>query len=164
LKRRFETKYSRDLHARGLLRERRHGTRGEPISAQMTQCRLVAPVPEAGFEGGKEHVTIEIGVRGAFERALRIHEQLYGPEHPAVATGVNYLGLVLHDLGALAGGRAAFLVPTLRVGRSGRRSAPFQELQEAERTTGLPHLPNEGQEEPCPEADTRSMTHIPLTS
>jgi len=48
------------------------------------------------------------GARAAFERALAIDEQAYGPDHPAVATDVNNLGGVLQDLGDLAGARAAF--------------------------------------------------------
>ena len=46
------------------------------------------------------------GARGAYERALAIDEQAFGPEHPKVATGVNNLGLVLQHLGDLAGARA----------------------------------------------------------
>jgi len=47
------------------------------------------------------------GARAAYERALRIDEAIYGPEHPQVATVVNNLGRVLRDLGDLAGARAA---------------------------------------------------------
>src|SRR5690606_15387790 len=39
------------------------------------------------------------GARSAFERALRIDEATYGPDHPSVAIRVNNLGLVLQDLG-----------------------------------------------------------------
>jgi tetratricopeptide (TPR) repeat protein len=46
--------------------------------------------------------------RTAFERALRIFEATYGPDHPEVATAVNNLGNCLQDLGDLAGARAAF--------------------------------------------------------
>jgi len=45
--------------------------------------------------------------RRAYERALRIGEKAYGPDHPTVAIRVNNLGLVLHDLGDLAGAKAA---------------------------------------------------------
>ena len=38
----------------------------------------------------------------------RIDEASFGPDHPNVATDVNNLGLVLQDLGDLAGARAAF--------------------------------------------------------
>jgi len=48
------------------------------------------------------------GARAAFERALRIDEAVYGPEHPEVARDVNNLGGVLYALGDLAGARAAF--------------------------------------------------------
>lgn len=41
-------------------------------------------------------------------RALAIGEQVYGPDHPEVAIRVNNLGLVLQDLGDLAGARAHF--------------------------------------------------------
>jgi tetratricopeptide (TPR) repeat protein len=44
--------------------------------------------------------------QATFERALRIGEAAYGPEHPDVATGVNNLGGVLQNLGDLAGARA----------------------------------------------------------
>ncbi len=48
------------------------------------------------------------GARTAHERALAIDEQIYGPDHPAVAIRVNNLGRVLQDLGDLAGAQAAF--------------------------------------------------------
>ena len=47
------------------------------------------------------------GAREAYERALAIDEEAYGPEHPN-ATHVNNLGLVLRALGDLAGARAAY--------------------------------------------------------
>jgi tetratricopeptide (TPR) repeat protein len=37
--------------------------------------------------------------RKCFERALKIDEAVYGPDHPVVATRVNNLGGVLKDLG-----------------------------------------------------------------
>lgn len=46
--------------------------------------------------------------RAAYERALRIDETVYGPEHPEVARDVNNLGSVLQDLGDHAGAKAAF--------------------------------------------------------
>jgi tetratricopeptide (TPR) repeat protein len=48
------------------------------------------------------------GARAAYERALKIDEAAYGPDHPNVATYVNNLGLVLQALGELAEARAAF--------------------------------------------------------
>ncbi|MCJ7444804.1 MAG: tetratricopeptide repeat protein [Methanotrichaceae archaeon] len=36
-----------------------------------------------------------------YERALKIDENVYGPDNPEVATDVNNLGLVLRDLGDL---------------------------------------------------------------
>ncbi len=48
------------------------------------------------------------GARAAYERALRIDEKSFGPDHPKVAIDVNNLGSVLQDLGDLAGARAAF--------------------------------------------------------
>jgi tetratricopeptide (TPR) repeat protein len=48
------------------------------------------------------------GAKDAFERALKIEEATYGPDHPDVAVGVNNLGKVLHDQGDLAGAKAAF--------------------------------------------------------
>ncbi|HXF41286.1 MAG TPA: FxSxx-COOH system tetratricopeptide repeat protein [Blastocatellia bacterium] len=44
----------------------------------------------------------------AHERALRIDEAAYGPDHPDVATDVNNLGLVLQDLGELAQARQCY--------------------------------------------------------
>ncbi len=46
--------------------------------------------------------------RAAYERALRMDEAAFGPDHPNVATLVNNLGNVLRDLGDLAGARQAF--------------------------------------------------------
>ncbi|MGI9182071.1 MAG: FxSxx-COOH system tetratricopeptide repeat protein [Longimicrobiaceae bacterium] len=46
--------------------------------------------------------------KAAYERALRIDEAVYGPEHPEVATDVNNLGGVLQALGDHAGAKAAF--------------------------------------------------------
>jgi len=43
-----------------------------------------------------------------FERALKIDEAVYGPDHPNVAIRVNNLGGVLRDLGDHAGAKAAF--------------------------------------------------------
>jgi tetratricopeptide (TPR) repeat protein len=48
------------------------------------------------------------GARAAFERALKIDEAAFGPDHPKVARDVNNLGRVLRDLGDLAGARAAY--------------------------------------------------------
>jgi tetratricopeptide (TPR) repeat protein len=46
--------------------------------------------------------------RAAYERALRIDEAVFGPDHPAVATDVNNLGGVLKALGELPAARAAY--------------------------------------------------------
>jgi tetratricopeptide (TPR) repeat protein len=46
--------------------------------------------------------------KAAFERALRIDEKIFGPDHHEVATDVNNLGSVLKDMGDLDGARAAF--------------------------------------------------------
>ena len=48
------------------------------------------------------------GASAAFERALRIDEAAYGPEHPEVARDINNLGRVLKELGDVAGASAAF--------------------------------------------------------
>jgi tetratricopeptide (TPR) repeat protein len=48
------------------------------------------------------------GAKAAYERALRIDEKTFGPEHPSVATDVNNLGSVLQDLGDLGGAKAAY--------------------------------------------------------
>jgi len=45
--------------------------------------------------------------KAAYERALKIDEEAFGPDHPRVATDVNNLGTVLRDLGDLPGARAA---------------------------------------------------------
>jgi len=46
--------------------------------------------------------------QATLERALAIDEQVYGQEHPRVATSANNLGTVLRVLGDIAGARAAF--------------------------------------------------------
>ncbi len=48
------------------------------------------------------------GAKAALERALRIDEATYGPNHPNVAIDVNNLGNVLQDLGDLPGAKAAY--------------------------------------------------------
>ena len=48
------------------------------------------------------------GAKAAFQRALKIDEAAYGPDHPEVATDVSNLGGVLHDLGDLAEAKAAY--------------------------------------------------------
>jgi len=42
------------------------------------------------------------------ERALRLGEEAYGPDHPNVIGGLNNLGVVLQDLGDLSGARTNF--------------------------------------------------------
>ena len=42
------------------------------------------------------------------ERALKIDEKAFGPDHPNVAIRVNNLGSVLQALGDLPGAKAAF--------------------------------------------------------
>jgi len=49
-----------------------------------------------------------VEAKALLERALAIFEGQLGPEHPQVATAFNNLGLVLKDLGDLAGARAAY--------------------------------------------------------
>ncbi len=51
------------------------------------------------------HIADYAGARGCLERALRIDEAAFGPDHPNVATVVNNLGRVLQDLGDLSGAR-----------------------------------------------------------
>jgi tetratricopeptide (TPR) repeat protein len=48
------------------------------------------------------------GAKTAFERALRIGEKAFGPEHHEVALYVNNLGSTLGGLGDLPGAKAAF--------------------------------------------------------
>jgi len=48
------------------------------------------------------------GAQAAYQRALKIDEAAFGPDHPQVATFVNNLGLVLGDLGDLKGAQAAY--------------------------------------------------------
>jgi tetratricopeptide (TPR) repeat protein len=48
------------------------------------------------------------GARALFERALRIDEAVYGPDHPEVGTDADNLGDVLRAQGDLAGARALF--------------------------------------------------------
>ena len=42
------------------------------------------------------------------ERALKIDEAAFGPDHPNVAIDVNNLGGVMQDLGDLAGARVMY--------------------------------------------------------
>jgi tetratricopeptide (TPR) repeat protein len=46
--------------------------------------------------------------RRMFERALKVAEAVYGPDHPEVAVRVNNLGSVLQDQGDLAGARTCY--------------------------------------------------------
>ncbi|MEM1400180.1 MAG: tetratricopeptide repeat protein, partial [Pseudomonadota bacterium] len=48
------------------------------------------------------------GAKAAYERALRIDEAAYGPDHPNVATSINSLGFVLESEGDLSGAKAAY--------------------------------------------------------
>ena len=48
------------------------------------------------------------GAKAAFERAIKIDEAAFGPDHPNVAIRVNNLGSVLKDLGDHAGPKAAY--------------------------------------------------------
>ena len=48
------------------------------------------------------------GAKAACERALKIDEDTYGPDHPEVATDVNNLGGVLRALGDHVGAKAAY--------------------------------------------------------
>ena len=48
------------------------------------------------------------GARSAIERALKIDEKVYGPDHPDVARDVNNLGRVLQDLGDFEEARKYF--------------------------------------------------------
>ncbi len=53
--------------------------------------------------------------KAAFERALKIVEKAFGPDHPNVASCVNNLGSVLKDLGHLPDAKASF-ERALRIG------------------------------------------------
>ena len=57
------------------------------------------------------------GARECYERALRIDEAAFGPDHPNVARDVNNLGSVLQALGDLAGARRC-LERALRIGEA----------------------------------------------
>lgn len=46
--------------------------------------------------------------KSAYERAFKIYEKVYGPEHPNIAPMVNNLGSVLYDMGDLAGAKKCF--------------------------------------------------------
>ena len=59
--------------------------------------------------GGYLHGRAEFArARACLERALKIDEAAYGPDHPKVAAVVNNLGGVLRAIGDLAGARASF--------------------------------------------------------
>ena len=48
------------------------------------------------------------GAKAAYERAIKIGEAAFGPDHPNVAIRVNNLGGVLQELGDHAGAKAAY--------------------------------------------------------
>jgi Tfp pilus assembly protein PilF len=77
---------------------------------------------DAAEERGSEHAAVLLNnlgyhsqmfadlaeARALYERALRIDEVTYGPDHPNVAIRVNNLGMVAQDQGDLAAARALF--------------------------------------------------------
>jgi len=90
-------------------------------------CGVVLPHALAAVGHGEDldetaqtsHLLNEVGVylwrraqygqaKSVLERALRIDEAAYGPDHPKVAIRVNNLGSVLRALGDLEGARAHF--------------------------------------------------------
>ena len=48
------------------------------------------------------------GAKKLYERALKIDEAAFGPDHPTVAIDVNNLAGVLKDLGDLAGAKKLY--------------------------------------------------------
>jgi tetratricopeptide (TPR) repeat protein len=76
----------------------------EPLAVAPDQTARVLNQAGLYLDGRAEFAR----ARACFERALKIAEAAYGPEHPNVATAVNNLGGVLHDQGELAGARACY--------------------------------------------------------
>ena len=60
------------------------------------------------FGYSRKQIADYAGAKAAYERALKIDEAAFGPDHPDVAIDVNNLGLVLKDLGDHAGAKAAY--------------------------------------------------------
>jgi tetratricopeptide (TPR) repeat protein len=75
----------------------------EDNTAPETLARLLNQV--GLYMGGRADFA---SARSCYERALRIDEAVYGPDHPDVATMANNLGMVLQDLGDLAGAKACY--------------------------------------------------------
>jgi Tfp pilus assembly protein PilF len=48
------------------------------------------------------------GGRALHERALAVHEKVFGPEHPATANSLNNLACLLQAQGDLAGARPLY--------------------------------------------------------
>ena len=80
-------------HRRGRLRPRPPQRRHPPQQPRPWCCRTWVTWPAPG---------------PSYERALAIDEAAYGPDHPDVASTRNNLGLVLQDLGDLAGARPLY--------------------------------------------------------
>lgn len=74
----------------------------------------LAAAPEASsrlFNEAGLHLRIRAEfdpARDCFERAIRIDEPAYGPDHPSVAIRVNNLGTVLEDQGDLDGAKKCY--------------------------------------------------------
>ena len=81
------------------------------VEAAAGHCEAAGPEPAGTLWNNlgyhRKMVADYAGARAAFQRALRIDEKAYGPDHPNVARDISNLGSVLRDLGDLAGARAA---------------------------------------------------------
>lgn len=63
----------------------------------------------------------------ALQKALKIDEQVYGPDHPTVAIRVNNLGLVLRDLGDFQEAKKMLRASSEDTSREARRGSPQHE-------------------------------------
>ena len=91
-------------------------------AAMLPLLRHARHVADAAEQRGSEHAATLLNnlgsyfdtvadystARALYERALRIFEAHFGPDHPKVAIDVNNLGMVAHDQGDLQAARALY--------------------------------------------------------
>ena len=103
----------KDKNIRIILAEANQPERHSNMLAERTGAKVVQLTGSVGMlPNTDDYIALfdandAVAARAAFERALRIDEAVYGPDHTKVAIRVNNLGGVLRDLGDLAGARAA---------------------------------------------------------
>jgi tetratricopeptide (TPR) repeat protein len=89
-----------------LARERAHLREVANLVERMDPALAARLYNNLGFNG--RELALFQKARADHEQALRLDEEVYGPNHPEVAIDVNNLGGVLQDLGDIVGARASF--------------------------------------------------------